>query len=42
MTLGHPYHFVISYGCDINEIKMMKTNIPHFVTVSSSASHMPH
>ncbi len=42
MTIGHPHHFVISHGCHIDEIKVMKTNIPHFVTTSSSTNHMPH
>jgi hypothetical protein len=41
MTFGHARHFVISHGCDIDEIKVMKINTPHFVTTSSSTSHMP-
>jgi hypothetical protein len=31
MTIGHPCHLVISHGCHIDEIKVMKTNISHLL-----------
>ncbi len=39
MTIGHPHHFVISHGCHIDEIKVMKSfriMSPNLLNLSTS------